>query len=73
LARHETNFEAAHEIRLSRRDPLSLRSATDESGELPTRADALACFLSGGEGWDKAARSLAGAFADGSAVKTNKD
>ena len=73
MARHEWNFEAAGEARLSRGEARSLSAARAEADPAPTRENALACFLSGAEGWDEAVRRLDGAFADPPAVKTNED
>jgi hypothetical protein len=71
LARHETEFDAAGEAKLSPGEALSLARGTD--GAAPSREDALARFLSAGEGWVDAARALNGAFADCPALKPKKD
>jgi hypothetical protein len=71
LARHETNFDAAGEAKLSPREALSLTRAPD--GAAPSREDALVRFLSAAEGWVDAARALDGAFADCPAVRQKKD
>ena len=71
LARHETNFDAAGEAELAPREVLSL--ARGANGAAPSREDALARFLSAGEGWVDAARALDGAFADCPALRQKKD
>ena len=71
MARHETNFEAAEEARLSAGEALSVAREAGET--LPSREDALACFLSAAEGWDEAVRRLAGAFADLPPADAKKD
>ena len=63
MARHERNFgeETA--------EPLSLAELLDRLGEAAeldsrSREDAIACYLSGGEGWKEAVKLLGGTFAD---------
>jgi hypothetical protein len=69
LARHEKDFEAAGEAELPRIDALSLSVANRAKRGPVTREDALACFLSAGDGWLDALHRLDGAFADCPAVK----
>ena len=62
LARHEASF------RESAREPLSLEEVLALLGnpageEGRSREDAIACYLSGGEGWHEAMRRLDGTFA----------
>jgi len=62
LARHEPEFRAAAEGPLSLDELLRLLgdSKADSKRE---RQDAIALYLSGGEGWTEAVRRLGGAFA----------
>jgi hypothetical protein len=69
LARHEKDFEAAGEAQLSRLEALSLSASRRAKRAPVTREDALACFLSAGDGWLDALDALGGAFADCPAVK----
>jgi hypothetical protein len=63
LARHEGGFRTAAEAPLSIDELLTLLgSASDE--ERQSREDAIACYLSGGEGWREAVKLLGGAFAE---------
>ena len=64
LARHERDFGVAAG------DPLSLAELLDRLGDAAgsdarTREDAIACYLSGGEGWKEAVKLLGGTFAEG--------
>jgi hypothetical protein len=69
LARHEKDFEAAGEAQLPRIEVLSLSAAQRAKRAPASREDALACFLSAGDGWLDALDALGGAFADCPAVK----
>ena len=75
MAKHETKFEAADEAGLSPGEAISVaREAGAAQAEAPpSRADALACFLAAGKGWDEAVRRLAGAFADVRPAGAKKD
>ena len=62
LARHEGNFRSGAE------EPLSLSEFLDLLGEgvdgdRRSREHAIACYLSGSEGWRDAVKELGGAFA----------
>jgi hypothetical protein len=64
LARHERNFGVAAQ------EPLSLAELLEKLGEAAdldgrSRAEAIACYLSGGEGWREAVKQLGGTFAEG--------
>ena len=62
LARHEGEFEAAGEARLDLDELLgALRGSL--GSKAGNRREAIACFLSGSEGWRDAAAKLGGAFA----------
>jgi hypothetical protein len=66
LARHESDFGAKAQ------EPLSLNDLLDLLGENAgiedrSREDAIACYLSGSDGWKDAVKRLGGAFADGAA------
>ena len=73
MARHE-----AH-IREGAREPLSLNELLDLLGNPAasgdrSREDAIACYLSGGEGWREAMKILDGTFAGGVAgLRERKD
>ena len=61
MARHEPDIQAAH-------GPLSLKELLALIGEAKVegareRHEAIACYLSGSEGWDEAVQKLDGAFA----------
>ena len=57
---HDTDLGACARGPLERApDPARLCSDPERS-----RQDAVACFLSGGEGWEQALQELGGAFAD---------
>jgi len=72
LARYERNFRVNAEAPLSLNDLLDLLAdAGEKSG--PTRDDAIACYLSGSEGWREAVKFLDGAFAEeGAGLKERK-
>ena len=63
LARHEGDFRASAEELLSLDELLSLLGKTAEN-EGRSREDAIACYLSGGEGWREAMKQLGGTFAE---------
>ena len=51
---------------LSLNELLALLAESGEGGR-SSREDAIACYLSGGEGWREAVKKLGGAFAEGAA------
>ena len=62
LARHENDFDAGAQAPLGMDELLSLLgpgSGVDQR----SREEAIACFLSGSDGWRDAIRQLGGAFA----------
>jgi hypothetical protein len=63
LARHDGSIRATSDEPLSLGELLALLS---DNGEVDDRArqDAIACYLSGSEGWHQAGRELGGAFAE---------
>ena len=66
MARHEGDF------RTKAQDPLSLDELLTLLGDAAeregrSREDAIACYLSGGDGWRDAVKLLGGAFAEGEA------
>jgi hypothetical protein len=66
LARHERDFRTGAEEPLSLDELLALLgSGADGDGR--SREDAIACYLSAGEGWREAMKRLGGAFAEGAA------
>ena len=65
MARHERDFRTGAEEPLSLDELLALLGGAD--GDERSREDAIACYLSAGEGWREAMKRLGGAFAEGSA------
>ena len=63
LARHERDFCADAEAPLSLEDLLAMLGSGAESDER-SRQDAIACYLSGSEGWRDALKILGGTFAE---------
>jgi hypothetical protein len=63
LAKHEGEFRSGDEEPLSLNELLELLSASGL--EERDRENAIACYLSAGEGWREAMRKLGGAFAEG--------
>ncbi len=64
LTRHEGDFGAEAHEPLNLTELLALLGDTAESGGR-SREDAIACYLSGGEGWREAVKLLGGTFAEG--------
>ena len=72
MARHERDFRASAEAPLSLDDLLALLGSGADVDER-SREDAIACYLSGGEGWREAMRMLGGTFAgEATGLKENK-
>ena len=72
MSRFEGNLSAAGDAPLSTDELLNLLAANPAlSGR--ERQDAIACFLSASEGWDKALKALGGTFANeaGEVVKAS--
>ena len=66
MARHEGDFRTDAEEPLGLDELLDLLGkAAEESGR--SREDAIACYLSGGDGWREAMKLLGGTFAKGTA------
>ena len=63
MARHEGDFRGVAEAPLSLGELLDLLGDAGE-GDARAREDAIACYLSGGDGWREAVKLLGGAFAD---------
>ena len=72
MARIDGKFEAAGETKL---DIDELFSAFPGAGEAVARGrqDAIACFLSAGEGWEDAKETLRGSFAAASRASWLRD
>jgi hypothetical protein len=68
LARHEPDFRSAAKGPLSVEELLAMLGDA-KAGAERTRQDAIACYLSAGQGWSEATRYLGGAFADRAKVK----
>ena len=66
LARHEGDFRSAAEAPLSLDELLALLGSGTDADER-SRKDAIACYLSGGDGWRDAVKALGGTFAEGTA------
>ena len=62
MARHEGDFRADAEETLSLNELLALLDSAGE-GDGRSREDAIACYLSGSEGWREALKRLGGTFA----------
>ena len=62
MARYEGDFRVGAEATLSLDELLDLLAMAGE-GER-TREDAIACYLSGSDGWREAVKFLGGAFAE---------
>ena len=62
MARHEGDFRATAQEPLSLDELLALLGdAAEREGR--SREDAIACYLSGGDGWREAVKLLGGTFA----------
>jgi hypothetical protein len=62
LARHERDFRTDAKAPLSLDELLALLGPGADADER-SREDAIACYLSGGEGWRDASKMLGGTFA----------
>ena len=63
MARHERDFRSSTEAPLSLDDLLALLGSGADVDER-SREDAIACYLSGGDGWRDALKMLGGTFAE---------
>ena len=63
MARHERDFRTDAEAPLSLEELLSLLGSGADCDER-SRQDAIACYISGGDGWRDAVKVLGGTFAD---------
>ncbi|HKP33787.1 MAG TPA: hypothetical protein VJT70_03290 [Sphingomicrobium sp.] len=66
MARHDGEFRADEQRPLSLSELLEILGGVAEA-EGWSREEAIACYLSGGDGWREAARLLGGTFAEGAA------
>ena len=64
MARHEADFRLKEQEPLSLDELLALLGDSAESGGR-SREGAIACYLSGGDGWREAVKRLGGTFAEG--------
>ena len=64
MARHESDFRIDTEEALTFDELLGFLGSTAE-GKGYSREDAIACYLSSGEGWREAVKLLGGTFAEG--------
>ena len=64
MARYEGDLRTDAEAPLSLDDLLLLLGSSAEGGDR-AREDAIACYLSGSEGWKDAVKLLGGTFAQG--------
>ena len=62
MARHEKDFRSDTEATLSLDDLLALLGSGADCDER-SRQDAIACYLSGADGWREAVKVLGGKFA----------
>ena len=62
MARHESDFRATAEAPLSLNELLTLLDRSGGDGR--SREDAIACYLSGSDGWRDAMKLLGGTFAE---------
>ena len=62
MARHERDFRNHAEAPLSLDELLALLGPASDADQR-SREDAIACYLSGGEGWRDALKMLGGTFA----------
>jgi hypothetical protein len=65
LARYERDFRSAAEAPLTLTELVALLG--DAGADARSREDAIACYLSGSEGWRDAVKRLGGAFAEDAA------
>ena len=65
MARHEGDFRGQAQEQLSLQQLLALLGDAEACDDR-TREDAIACYLSGGDGWREAVKLLGGTFAEGS-------
>ena len=63
MARHDGEFRAEAPEPLSL-DELLVLFGTEVEGNGQSREDAIACYLSGGDGWREAVKLLGGTFAE---------
>ena len=68
MARHEGDFRAQAEAPLSLDEFLALLG-DGAAGDPRRREDAIACYLSGSDGWRDAVKMLGGAFAPGEGLR----
>jgi hypothetical protein len=68
LARFEKDFRTSAEEPLTLNELLALLDRAGGGEDMASREDAIACYLSGGDGWREAFRRLGGAFAGGESV-----
>ena len=64
MARHEDDFRRGAQKPLNLSELIALLGNSAE-GDERSREDAIACYLSGGEGWREALKLLGGTFAEG--------
>ena len=73
MARHESDFRSGAEELLGLEELLALLAKPGE-GDSRSREDAIACYLSGSDGWREAMKQLDGAFAGrATKLKDRKD
>jgi hypothetical protein len=71
LARFERDFRTAAEAPLTLDELIALLGNAE--GDARSREDAIACYLSGSDGWREAVKRLGGAFAEkGSELRNRK-
>ena len=63
MARYERDFRSNKQEALGLEELLAMLGSAGE-GEAQSREDAIACYLSGGDGWNEAVKLLGGTFAE---------
>ena len=71
MARHEPNIRASARKELEVEELVALLRDTEDATDRE-RQEAIACYLSGSEGWDEAVQRLGGAFADATGLRPRK-
>jgi hypothetical protein len=71
LARHESDFRASADKPLDLAELLALLGNSPEGEQ--SRDTAIACYLSGSDGWREAVKLLRGTFAEGAGELKNRN
>ena len=71
MARHKDDFRSDAKEPLSLNELFALLDDTGEDGR-PSRKDAIACYLSTGDGWREAVKLLGGTFSGEAGLRGRK-